>query len=73
MRDLTIHELNDELAEQLPARELMGQYCRPSYHPSHPTYSVTQGGGYNGSGDGNFGFLSGNLDGNLSGNSVNIL
>ena len=24
MRDLTIHELDTELAEQLPARELMG-------------------------------------------------
>jgi hypothetical protein len=27
MRELTIHDLETELAEQLPARELMGRSC----------------------------------------------
>jgi hypothetical protein len=27
MRELTIHDLDTELAEQLPARELMGSSC----------------------------------------------
>jgi hypothetical protein len=35
MRELTIHEIEAELAEQLPARELMGSCCQPSCcHPS---------------------------------------
>jgi hypothetical protein len=37
MRDLTIHELDSELAEQLPTRELMGGYC----YGGHPSASST--------------------------------
>ena len=34
MRELTTYELETELAEQLPARELMGSCGQPScYHP----------------------------------------
>jgi hypothetical protein len=48
MRDLTIHELDTELAEQLPARELMGG-------------SWSKGGNnYAGNGNGSINFLSGN-------------
>ena len=35
MRDLTIQELDNQLAEQLPARELMGS-C---WHPCGSTFS----------------------------------
>ena len=69
MRDLTIHDLTTELAEQLPARELMGR-C---WHPSSSTYNTTivsQSG--NGSQDGNGSILGGNLDGNLSGDNVYV-
>ena len=40
MRDLTIQELDSELAEQLPTRELMGGYCYGG-HPSYSSYSST--------------------------------
>jgi hypothetical protein len=37
MRELTMHELEVELAEQLPARELMGSCGHPcGYQPSPP-------------------------------------
>jgi|tagenome__1003787_1003787.scaffolds.fasta_scaffold19312662_1 hypothetical protein len=48
MRDLTIHELDTELAEQLPPRELMGScWCR-------------SGSSYAGNGNGAINVLSGN-------------
>lgn len=65
MRDLTIHELDAQLAEQLPARELMG--CRPQ--GSSFTYNQ-------GSGDGNFdgnGGLVGIAVLNGSGDGNNVL
>jgi hypothetical protein len=30
MRELTLAEIDEQLAEQLPSRELMGSCCRPS-------------------------------------------
>ena len=80
MRELTMHELDVQLAEQLPARELMGGYsksscgCNPDHSSGHSSNTfISQGGNGNGSHDGNGNFLSpvsGDLDGNLSGNSV---
>ena len=70
MRELTIHELDAELAEQLPARELMGH----SYGGgSRFTYNQGSFDG-NGNGNGNFGLLNiaGNGNGNLDGNNVNV-
>jgi hypothetical protein len=33
MRDLTFEEIDKQLAEQLPSRELMGSCCRPCCNP----------------------------------------
>jgi hypothetical protein len=43
MRDLTLHEIDDQLAEQVPSRELMGSSC---------CRSSSSGGGLLGRGDG---------------------
>lgn len=78
MRELTIDDLDAQLAEQLPARELMG--CSPckSYSQGQST-TISQGnvgsGDHDGNGDGN-GLLSvgsGDADGNLDGDSVNVI
>ena len=72
MHELTILELDGQLAEQLPARELMG-------HPGNRC--GCQGGGFtynqgsfdgNGNGNGNWGLIviAGNGNGNLDGNNV---
>ena len=68
MRDLTTHELDAQLAEQLPARELMGGTCgcRSGLTYNQGSYD----GNFNGNGGG---ILNGNLDGNLNGNNVVIL
>jgi hypothetical protein len=75
MRDLTLHEMDEQLAEQLPARELMGGcYKRPA--PScNQGQTATSGGNGNGFGNGNHdgnGFLSGNqlIGGNGNGNGI---
>jgi len=71
MRDLTTQELDAQLAEQLPARELMG--C--CWHPAGNTYTYTQGSfDGNGNGNGNFGLLNiaGIGNGDLDGNNVSI-
>jgi hypothetical protein len=60
--DLTLTDLDNELAEQLPARELMGGYCHGS---SHSTTIVSQSG--NGSGNNGFVVLG---NGNLSGDNI---
>jgi hypothetical protein len=81
MRELTIHELDAQVAEQLPARELMGRYCGTRSYCPHQVSGTTvnQGnfgsGNYNGNGNGNglISVLSGNLDGNGNGNSVNVI
>lgn len=54
MRELTLHELDAQMAEQLPARELMGGCC-------------SRGGNYNGN-EGSFnGVGNGNSGGNGNG------
>ena len=83
MRELTILELDAQLAEQLPARELMGRYCGPtrSYcpHQVSQTTNVFQGNVGSGNGNGNHDgnglipIASGNLDGNFNGDSINVL
>ena len=65
MRELTMHELDAQLAEQLPARELMGQ-CHCGSSSSSFTYNQ---GSYDGNFDGNGGLVgiavgNGTLDGN---------
>ena len=63
MHELTTLELDSQLAEQLPARELMGRsYCRPS-SPSHSSTTVDQTAAA-GNGNGNHALI------NVSGNSV---
>ena len=61
MRELTIYELDTELAEQLPARELMGGCCHRS--GSYSQTNVAAAGNNNGS---NSIYL-------LSGNQVQVL
>ena len=78
MRELTFQELDEQVAEQLPARELMGGcYKRPA--PSGSTHVAigtgNTGGNGNGVGNGNNngnGFLSGNqlIGGNGNGNGI---
>ena len=59
MRDLTLQEMDRQLAEQLPARELMGGCCRQkcTYQPEHKhssgTTVIASPGNGNGSGNGN--------------------
>jgi hypothetical protein len=75
MRDLTFHELDEQLAEQLPSRELMGSSgCRQSYcsHSSGFTYNQGNGNG-NGDGNGSWGLINGSGDGNLNGNNVVVV
>jgi hypothetical protein len=64
MRELTTYELDAELAEQLPARELMGRNCGCS-----SSFTYNQGsydGNFDGSGNGLVGIAvaNGSLDGN---------
>lgn len=75
MRDLTSQEIEEQLAEQLPSRELMGSSgCRSSC--GHPSFTYTQG-SYDGNGNGNGNWalinVSGNGNGNFDGNNVAIL
>jgi hypothetical protein len=70
MRELTPRELDVQLAEQLPARELMGIFA-------FSKIVVAQNGNYNGNYNGNtvgsaISALNGNLNGNLDGNSLVI-
>jgi hypothetical protein len=59
MRDLTTHELDAQLAEQLPARELMGGSCqRSSSYTSNTAVA----------GNSSHGFINA-----LNGNQVQIL
>jgi hypothetical protein len=75
MRELTMNELDAELAVQLPSRELMGSSCgcRSYRQPSQPSQSNSAAiGNGNGNGNGNsHGFLNvlnGNLNGDGNGN-----
>ncbi len=68
MRDLTIHELDAQLAEQLPARELMG--CWRSYSSSFTSVHTTAINGNNG--NENYGFANDIGSGDLDFQSVNV-
>ena len=70
MHELTIHDLDAQLAEQLPARELMG-HCGNRCGGSSFTYNQGSFNG-NGNGNGNEGLIviAGNGNGNLNGNNV---
>jgi hypothetical protein len=78
MATYTMHELELETAELLPARETLW-CCR--YGSSHTTTTnIDSGNGnYDGNGNGNAGgflspsILSGNLNGNLNGNTIVLL
>jgi hypothetical protein len=72
MRELTTLELDVQLAEQLPARELMGALILRRL-----LTTIAHNGNGNGNGNGNsFGsglsVLNGNLNGDLNGNSLVI-
>ena len=78
MRDLTIQELDNQLAEQLPARELMGSCwhpCGSTFSHGGNTTTVNQG-SYdgNGNGNGNVGLINvaGIGNGDLDGNTINL-
>jgi hypothetical protein len=71
MRELTMDELDGQLAVQLPARELMGSSCEcRSYRQPGQSNTATIGNG-NGNGNGNshglLNVLNGNLNGDLNG------
>jgi hypothetical protein len=70
MRDLTFNEIDEQLAEQLPSRELMGSSgCRSSCC-SQPSNTYNQGSfDGNGNGNGNKGLIviAGNGNGNFNG------
>jgi hypothetical protein len=69
MRDLTFTELDTEIAEQLPARELMGKgWCGCGGGDSFNQWNGSANGNTGGGG-----FNVGILNGNLSGNNVAIL
>ena len=71
MHHLTLHDLDSQLAEQLPARELMGRGFTLVAGNQFVGYQNQAVGSGNGSGNGNYSFLSalnGSGDGNLSGN-----
>jgi hypothetical protein len=71
MRELTLREIDDQLAEQLPSRELMGSSCCRS-SSSHPSFTYNQG---NGNGNGNATWQNGlvNVSANGNGNGNNIV
>ena len=43
MRDLTFEEIDKQLAEQLPSRELMGSCCNPCNPCCRPVITVKVG------------------------------
>lgn len=54
MRELTTHELDGQLAEQLPARELMGGSChRSGSYTSNTAVASNSSGGFINVGNGN--------------------
>jgi hypothetical protein len=67
MRDLTLYDLDNELAEQLPARELMGGYCGGTSHTSTTIVSQSGNGSYDG---GNIGLVNVVIAGNGSGDNL---
>lgn len=76
MRTITMKELDTQLAEQLPARELMGSCWHPCGNTgSGSSIHYTQGSfDGNGNGNGNVGLINAAGIGNgvLDGNNVNI-
>jgi hypothetical protein len=74
MRDLTFHEIDEQLAEQLPSRELMGSSgCRSSCNSGFTYNQGSFDGNNNGNGNHALINVSGNGNGNLDGNNVVIL
>jgi hypothetical protein len=71
MRELTMHELDAQLAVQLPTRELMGSSCGcKSYRqPSQSNSAAIGNANGNGNGNGNSNGLLNVLNGNLNGNA----
>jgi hypothetical protein len=67
MRDLTIHELEAQMAEQLPARELMGHCGNRGGNSTRVNVGSYDGNG-NGNGDNNFGLIAIQADGDGNGN-----
>ncbi|HEY2317894.1 MAG TPA: hypothetical protein VGH67_06310 [Solirubrobacteraceae bacterium] len=71
MRELTMHELDAQLAVQLPTRELMGSSCGcKSYRQPSQSNSAAIGnanGNGNGNSNGFLNVLNGNLNGNANG------
>jgi hypothetical protein len=75
MRDLTTYELDAQLAEQLPARELMGRSCCRPYcggGQEHSSETIVQGNSDNGNQSSQFGLVNVNNVGNGDGN-VNVV
>ena len=85
MRDLTLQEMDQQLAEQLPARELMGGFYKSKlpYQPRNDgTKVIFSLGNGNGQGNGNFNgnglgsgnqFIGGNGNGNGVGNGSSVV
>jgi hypothetical protein len=69
MRELTLREIDDQLAEQLPSRELMGS---SGLRSNSPSFTYNQG---NGNGNHNWTVQNGglNISANGNGNGNNVL
>jgi hypothetical protein len=71
VRDLTLHEIDEQLAEQLPSRELMGS---SGFRSSSSGFTYNQG---NGNGNHNWtvqnGLLNVSANGNGNGNNIVLL
>jgi len=72
MRELTIRELDMELAEQLPARELMSVPVSVTKIISSVNGNGNGNGNGNTTGTGIISVANGDLDGDLDGNSLII-
>jgi hypothetical protein len=71
---LSMAEMESELVEVIPAREVMCGGCyggSSSYYSNHQYQSGN--GNFDGNGDGNGSFIGGNGDGNLNGTAVTIV
>ena len=68
MRELTTCDLDRQLAEPLPSRELMSSFSLSSQFSGLPGINGFNG---NGNGNGNTGFFNGNFNGDFNNNFAN--
>jgi hypothetical protein len=69
---LSIEEMESELVEAIPAREVMCGYSGCGYSYSNHQYQSGNG-NFDGNGNGNGSFLGGNGDGDFNGTAVTVV